>query len=107
MSLIQRSKKELVDLIHELQEKLKEVKQIETQVTTEAQELTTNGVGLVKSTDGYYSIVKLKFDVEKNAAVIDKVEKVETRDEAIVAYKVNQFMQEQIIRKARGGKYDK
>lgn len=103
----QMSKKELLDIIVELEQKLKEVQHIEKQVTAELTDLTKNAIGLVKDEDGFYSLVKIKFDNEKNAAAIDKLDRIETRDEAIVAYKINKFVQEEIIRKARGGKYDK
>lgn len=107
MAHAQQSKKELLEIIEQLETKLKEVHHVEKQITAEAKDLTKNAVGLTKDKEGFYSIVKIKFDDEKNAAVIEKLERVDSRDEAIVAYKLNQFVQESIIRKARGGKYDK
>lgn len=105
MSLEQRSKKELVELIHQLQDKLKEMKPVESAITAKLEELSAPAIGLHKDSDGFYHLVKIKYDVEKNAAGIEKVEKLDSRDEAIVTYKLNQYTNETIMRKARGGKY--
>lgn len=108
MANVTQTKAELLDIIKQLQEKIVELSQVEKQITADSKDLKTVGVGLIKDdSTGYYSIVNLKFDIDKNAAVIDSLTKVDSRDEAIVSYKLNQIVSEQIIRKARGGKYDK
>jgi hypothetical protein len=105
MALDQRSKKELVELIHQLQDKLKEMKPVESAITAKLEELNAPGVGLFKDAEGFYHLVKLKFDVEKNAAGIEKLDRIDSKDEAIVMYKLNQYAVETIMRKTRGGKY--
>lgn len=105
MSLEQRSKKELVELIHQLQQKLKEMKPVEKQLTAQLEELNSPAIGLHKDDKGVYSLVKLKFDVEKNAAGLEKIERIGT-DPAIALFNLNKFVAETIMRKARGGKYD-
>jgi hypothetical protein len=107
MSLEQRSKKELVELIHQLQDKVKELAKVETQATAQLGDLIHDAIGLVKDKNEHYSLVKIKYDVDKNAAMINTVEKLDSRDQAIVLYKLKQFTVETIMRKARGGKYDK
>lgn len=106
MSLEQRSKKELVELIHQLQDKVKELAKVEKQATAQLSELEHNAIGLTKDKDGYYHMVKIKYDVDKSAAMIDNVERIDSRDQAIVLYKLKQYAVETIMRKARGGKYD-
>jgi hypothetical protein len=106
MSLEQRSKKELVELIHQLQAKVKELSHVETSITASLPELISPAIGLSKDKDGYYHMVKIKYDVDKNAALIENVEKIDSRDQAIVLYKLKQYAVETIMRKARGGKYD-
>jgi acyl-CoA-binding protein len=106
MSLEQRSKKELVELIHQLQDKLKELANVEKQATAQLSELKSPGIGLIKDKDGYYSLVKLKYDSETKAAAVESIDKLDSRDEAIVVYKLKQYTVENIMRKARGGKYD-
>lgn len=106
MSLEQRSKKELVELIHQLQDKVKELAQVEKVITSELSQLENPAVGLTKDKDGYYHMVHIKYDVDKMSALIDNVERIDSRDQAIVLYKLKQFAVEKILRKARGGKYD-
>lgn len=106
MSLEQRSKKELVELIHQLQDKLKELATVEKQATAKLEELKSPAIGLSKDKNGFYSLVKIKYDAEKNAAAIESIDKLDSRDEAIVVYKLKQYTVETIMRKARGGKYD-
>jgi hypothetical protein len=106
VSLEQRSKKELVELIHQLQDKVKELAKVEKQATAQLAELEHNAIGLTKDKDGYYYMVKIKYDVDKSAAMVDNVERIDSRDQAIVLYKLKQYAVETIMRKARGGKYD-
>lgn len=106
MSLEQRSKKELVELIHQLQDKVKELAKAEKQVSSELAELKHDAIGLTKDDEGYYHMVKIKYDVDKSSAIVDTIDKIDSRDQAIVLYKLKQYAVETIMRKARGGKYD-
>ena len=107
MSLVDRTKKELVEIIHDLQEKLKELKPVESALTSQLADLHSDAVGLIKNEKGQYRLVKIKYDVEKNAAAIESLDPLnDTVDPAIAIYKLNQFTQETILRKARGSKYD-
>jgi hypothetical protein len=105
MSLEQRSKKELVEIIHELKEKLKEVKGVEAQATATVEELKQYGVGLYKNNKGQYFLVKLRYDQVTKAAVVEALVDLHSTDPAIATFKLKEYAVETIMRKARGGKY--
>lgn len=107
MSLEQRPKKELVEIIQELKEKLKEMKPVEKQLTAQLDELHQPAIGLHKDESGKYHLVHIKYDLEKNAAGIEKIEDLNTHDMALALFNTNKVVAEKIMRKARGGKYDK
>lgn len=107
MALEDRTKKELAQIIRDLQEKLKEMKPVESALTSQLEDLHSPAIGLSKNAEGQYALVKIKYDVEKNAAAIEKLDQLESKDIAIAQYKLNQYVVETIVRKARGSKYDK
>ena len=100
------SKAELVEFIGTLTRKIEELKQVEASQVAESKNLKHTGLGIVKDESGLYSLVKLVYDLEQNAAQISGVEKLNTRDEAIVLYQAKIYLGEKIFRKARGGVYD-
>ncbi len=107
MALEDRTKKELAQIIRDLQEKLKEMKPVEATLTAQLEDLHSDAVGLIKNEKGQYRLVKIKYDIGKNAAAIESLDTLnDTIDTAIALYKLNQFTHETIMRKARGSKYD-
>lgn len=66
------SKAELAEKVRELTKKLTEMKQVESQINASTETLKDGNpaVGIVKNKDGTFTIVKLVYDLEKNAAVI-------------------------------------
>jgi hypothetical protein len=108
MSLEQRSKKELVEIIQQMKDKVKELSQVEKQQAAQLDDLNAPAIGLHKDEQGRYHLVHIKFDVEKNAAGIERLENLNnTTDPAIALWNLNKIVTETIMRKARGGKYDK
>lgn len=99
------TKEELKEQNKELRSKLKEMKELEKQVKLTAKDLSQSGLGVHKDEKGKYHLVHIKYDIEKNAAVIDKLEPLDTHDFTIAAYKAKQELAEKILRKARGDKY--
>lgn len=106
MALEDNTKKDLANMVRELQAKLLEMKPVESQLTAKLDELKLPAIGLVKDENGNYSLVKIKFDIEKNAAAIEQVENLESKDPAIASHKIKEFAMEKIVRRARGGRYD-
>lgn len=103
--MVDYTKDQLKAVNKELREKLKEMKSVEQQVTADAKDLSHYSIGVHKDEKGNYSLVHVKYDVEKNVAVIEKVESLDTFDFAIANYKAKDFLVERILRKARGDKY--
>jgi hypothetical protein len=103
--MVDKTKPELQETIKELRAKLKEMKSIEEVVTATAKELTDFALGVHKGVDGKFNIVHIRYDVEKNAAVIEKLDALGTHDFSIAAYKARQELAERVLRKAKGDKY--
>lgn len=105
MSLINKPKAELIELIRELQDKLAQVKNVEKQLNAEAKDLPNNAVGLHKDENGNFSLVKIKYDPQTQAVAIEQLEQIETKDQAIVLDRLKRYVGDNIFRKALGGKY--
>ena len=106
MALEDNTKKDLANMVRELESKLKEMKAAEKQLTASVNELKQYAVGLHKDENGKFHLVKLKFDAASKAAGVEEIVDLETSDQAIAAYNVNKYVAEVIMRKVRGGKYD-
>lgn len=107
MSLLTNyTKKQLVDKIHELTEKLKEMKQVEAQVNASVETLKDGSpaVGLYKDDKNVYHLVHIVYDIDKNAAAIVSKDEI-GKDSQIAAYKLNEHSTMKIFMKARGGQY--
>jgi hypothetical protein len=97
--------KEKDEIIKELKAKLKEYKQLEQATKATAKDLSQLSIGVQKAADGKYELVHVRYDTEKNAAAVEKIEKLDTHDFAIAAHKARELLGEKILRKARGDKY--
>lgn len=106
MSLVDRTKKELVQIIHDLTAKLAEMKPVESALVSQLSELHSPAIGLSKTDEGNFIVVKIKYDIEKNAAAIEKLEQLQSKDIAIAHFNLNKYVAETIVRTARGSKYD-
>lgn len=91
-------------IIKELKEKLKEMKSVETQVTSLAADLSQFGVGIHRNEKGNFVIAKLKYDAEKNAAAIESLQDLGP-DWTIAIFKAKEYLVETILAKAKGSKY--
>lgn len=83
------NKKELAEKLVELTEKLEEMKLVEAQVSSSVETLKggSPAIGLHKKQDGTYQLVKIVYDLSKNAAAI--IETVDYgRDNGIAAGKL-------------------
>lgn len=100
------SKAELIEFVGTLTKKLEELKHAEASQIAEIKNLKHAALGIVKDENGLYALVKIAYDLDQNAAQIAGVEKLNTRDEAIVLYQAKIYLGEKIFRKARGGVYD-
>lgn len=103
--LLDLPKKELVEIIHELKAKVKELERIEQSQLANVSELKELAIGGHKDADGKFSIVKIAYDLEKNSAQIANIEKLDTKDPDILGYNMNKQVTEKIVRKLRGDKY--
>jgi hypothetical protein len=106
MALEDNTKKDLANMVRELEAKLKEMKPVEKQLTAKVDELKQLAIGLHRDENGKYHLVKIKFDAPSKAAGVDDIVDLSTTDPAIAFYNINKYVSEVIMRKLRGGKYD-
>lgn len=66
------TKAQLADMVRELKEKLTEMKQVEAQVNASVETLKDGSpaIGLHRNKDGNYQLIKIVYDLDKNAAAI-------------------------------------
>jgi hypothetical protein len=66
------TKTQLAEKVRELTEKLKEMRQVEAQVSASVETLKDGNpaIGLVQNENGMFQLVRIVFDLEKNAAAI-------------------------------------
>ena len=103
---VDMSKKELLELVSDMEQKIKELSHVEKRTSADLAALPHPAIGLTRDKDGYYHMVRIKYNPETMAAMIESIDKIESRDLAIVMWKMKQEGLEKIMRKARGGKYD-
>lgn len=106
MALEDNTKKALAEMVRALEAKVKELQTVEKQQTAVLDELKRPAIGLHKDEKGKYHLVHIKYDIEKNAAAVEKLESLSSADPAIALWNLKKFVAETIMRKARGGKYD-
>ena len=99
-----KSKKQVDEVNQLLKEKLEEMKEIEEKISFTAEDLSQFGMGVIKDSTGDFFLVKLKFDLEKNAAIIESTQNL-GKDPAIMQFKGQQYVFDVIYKKAKGDKY--
>lgn len=83
------NKNQLAEKVIELSEKLAEMSQLEKKVVAEAGEMTDGlpAIGMIRKEDGTFQLVRLKYDLDKNAAIIVGIEDLD-KDQHIAAGKL-------------------
>ena len=106
MALEDNTKKDLANMVRELQAKVIELQGLEKQSTAKLDDLKEPAIGLHKDEAGTYHLVKIKYDAVSKAAGVEALESTGTKDVALAFHKLREYAGEKIMRKARGGKYD-
>ncbi len=96
-----KTKKQVDEVNSMLKEKLEEMKELEQKFTATAEVLNVPALGVHKDDKGFFHLVKIKYDLDKSAAVIESVDKLETKDYAIALFKAKQYL---VIDILKGGK---
>jgi hypothetical protein len=106
MALEDNTKKDLAQMVRDLEAKVKELQAVEKQQSASLENLKEPAIGLSKDENGTYILVKIKYDIASKSAGIEALESTDTKDIALAFHKLKHYAGEKIMRKARGGKYD-
>jgi hypothetical protein len=95
--LEKKSKKELLDIIDQLREKLGEVKGVEEKQDALENNLPGIGFSVVIDRSGDYKIVEIGFDFDSKAATITNVRELATNGYEYALYDAKKFLIEKIM----------
>lgn len=99
--MVTKTKKQVDEVNQMLKEKLLDMKEQEEKFTATAAELTVPALGVHKDENGGFHLILIKYDLDKDAAVIDTKQDLQTRDYAVALYKAKQYL---VIDILKGGK---
>lgn len=94
-----KSKKELVAIIEQLQEKLVEMQGVEAK--QEAQESTLSGKGfsVIQELDDQFSIVEISFDIATKVGKIENVKPIHSKSYELALYEAKKYLVEKVMDK--------
>ena len=110
MNLESKTKKELIEIIRQLKDKLIEVKDVEKQVTASKDSLTGKGMSLSFDDNKGYQLVLLGYSLNDNAANINEIVDIGTKDMDVAIFHAKKYLAEKIWNKeqmtilSKGGK---
>jgi hypothetical protein len=92
-----KSKKELVAIIEQFQQKLSEMQGVEAK--QEAQEIGLNGYSfsIFRTLENDYKLAKIAFDVTTKAAKVEEIEDLGTKDYALAAHRAKMELFDKVL----------
>lgn len=97
--LEKKSKKELLDIIDQLKEKLGEMQGIEAKHEALEQKLDGFGFSVIQDVDAKFKVVNLAFDFNSKAAKITDVKEVMTQGYEYALYEAKKILIEKVMNK--------
>lgn len=95
--LINKSKKELVEIIEQMKEKLQEVQQLEKELAPKESDLIGKALSFYKDSDGQYQKVVINYNPESLVARIDNIQLLKTKDDQVAMYLAKKHLVEDIM----------
>ena len=95
--LLQKSKKELVEIIDQMVNKLSVVKEAEKKMDLSSSDLKGVGMSVFKDNNDRFHLVELSFDVETGSATVKSKKSLDTGDYDIALYNSKKFLVEAIF----------
>lgn len=98
--LEKKSKKELLDIIDQLREKLGGMKQVEAKQDALEQSLPGIGFSVIQDRDGKFKLLEISFDFDSKAAIIDKVVETNSNGYEYALYEAKKFLIDRVMNKS-------
>jgi hypothetical protein len=97
--LEKKSKKELLDIIDQLREKLGGMKQVEAKQDALEQSLPGIGFSVIQDRDGKFKLLEISFDFDSKAAIIGKVVETNSNGYEYALYEAKKFLIDRVMNK--------
>jgi hypothetical protein len=97
--LEKKSKKELLDIIDQLREKLGGMKQVEAKQDALEQSLPGIGFSVIQDRDGKFKLIEISFDFDSKAAIIGKVVETNSNGYEYALYEAKKFLIDRVMNK--------
>jgi len=94
-----KTKKQLIEIIQTLSEKLKEVQSLEKQLVPKEEDLKGLALSIYEDSSGKFHKVMLKYDLVNGGCKIDKVTSLSTGDYQVAMYQAKKELVESIMNK--------
>tara|TARA_R100001086_G_scaffold224004_1_gene141850 strand:+ start:208 stop:522 length:315 start_codon:yes stop_codon:yes gene_type:complete len=99
MANMNKTKKEMADIIDKLKAELLELKNVQKVQQVAQDELVNKAFGIARVAPKDYRVVEINYDADKNQAVIVKTHKVEPNAPHMVSFRLNELMQAEVRKK--------
>ncbi len=98
-NLESKTKKELVEIIDQLSNKLKEMTSTEEKIVSLEEDLPGVGFSIVRgfSKERAFSLVKLSYNCLTKAAKVTEVKELDTNDFAVALYKAKEYLVNHVL----------
>lgn len=103
-ALDRKSKKELIEIVVELSERLIKLKELDTQQNASETSRTYQALGVSKDGEKYM-LNFFSYDPKTKSSAFQTTLDLGSTDIAIATYQAKKYLIERIIAKAKGGKY--
>ena len=94
-----KTKKELVEIISQLKEKLEQMQGVEAKQVASETDLAGTGFSIIQDLEGKFQFVELKFDFDSKAAKISSIEAVYPSNHEFAMYQAKKFLVSKIMNK--------
>ena len=97
--LEKQSKKELVEMVVQLRQKLLDLQGVEAKQVAVEKEMPGVGFSVVQDVDDRFKIVEIAFDFNSKAAIIKNVSETTTNGYEYALYEAKKFLVEHVMNK--------
>jgi hypothetical protein len=94
-----KTKKELVEIIHQLTQKLSEMQGVEAKQEASESLLPGKGFSVVQNLDNSFGIVEISFDIATKVGKIDSVKPLHSNSYDVALYEAKRYLVENIMAK--------
>jgi hypothetical protein len=93
------TKKQLVDIIRQLRDKIEELQGVEAKQEASESSLNGKGFSIIQDLDSSFKIVEISFDIATKVGKIDNVKPIETNSYDLALYEAKKYLVQTIMDK--------